>query len=201
MCTCRILCVTSRRLAEGELEDRLQRIEAAGAEGIILREKDMEAEAYRELAERLGKVCPGLILHTHTETARELGIRRIHLTWEGLCRLEPGDRRWFERIGVSVHAAKEAAAARELGASYVTAGHIFPTACKQDAPPRGTGFLKEVCEAAGAGFPVYAIGGIGPDNVRSCLEAGAAGVCLMSSLMQAEDPGQYIRRLQQAAGA
>ena len=37
--------------------------------------------------------------------------------------------------------------AERLGATYVTAGHIFTTDCKKGLPPRGLDFLKNVCDA------------------------------------------------------
>ena len=48
--------------------------------------------------------------------------------------------------------------AERLGATYVTAGHIFTTDCKKGLPPRGLDFLKNVCDAVT--IPVYGIGGI-----------------------------------------
>lgn len=48
--------------------------------------------------------------------------------------------------------------AEQLGASYLTAGHIYATDCKRGLPPRGLGFLKEVCREVS--IPVYGIGGI-----------------------------------------
>ena len=50
------------------------------------------------------------------------------------------------KIGVSIHSAEEAKEAVSLGASYLTAGHIFTTDCKKGVPARGLEFLKEVCE-------------------------------------------------------
>ena len=59
-------------------------------------------------------------------------------------------------------------------------------------------------EAAGAGVPclshsLYAIGGIGPETIGPVRAAGAAGACVMSGLMQAEDPSALVRRLREEA--
>ena len=80
--------------------------------------------------------------------------------------------------------------AEALGCTYVTAGHIFDTDSKKGTPGRGLDFLEKVCDAVD--IPVYAIGGIGPDNIRSVLEAGAAGACVMSGLMTCDDAGAYM---------
>ena len=83
---------------------------------------------------------------------------------------------------MSVHSLDEARQCERLGASYVTAGHIFATDCKKGVPPRGLSYLREIC--AGVNIPVFAIGGIHADNMASCLDAGADKVCMMSNLMK-----------------
>ena len=87
-------------------------------------------------------------------------------------------------LGCSVHSVEDAIEAEKLGASYLTAGHIFATDCKRGLPPRGTGFLKQVCESVN--IPVYAIGGIGLDDgkIDRVRECGAAGACIMSAFMK-----------------
>ena len=39
-------------------------------------------------------------------------------------------------------------------------------------------------------LPVYAIGGITPQNAGMTAEAGAAGVCVMSGFMKCADPAE-----------
>ena len=86
-------------------------------------------------------------------------------------------------LGCSVHSVEDAIEAEKLGASYLTAGHIFATDCKRGLPPRGMEFLKQVCETVN--IPVYAIGGIGLNDgkIDSVCECGAAGACIMSAFM------------------
>ena len=62
------------------------------------------------------------------------------------------------------------------------AGHIFETDCKKGLAPRGLGFLKKVLE--NARIPVYGIGGIHENNYQQVLDAGAAGICMMSEFMK-----------------
>ena len=81
----------------------------------------------------------------------------------------------------SVEEAKEA---QKLGATYLTAGHIYTTDCKKGLPPRGLDFLREICNAVT--IPVYAIGGIhaGTGQIREVMECGASGACIMSEMMK-----------------
>lgn len=83
---------------------------------------------------------------------------------------------------MSVHSVEQAVRAQQLGADFLIAGHIFPTDCKPGLPPRGLEFLGQVCRAVT--IPVYAIGGITPENAPLAVKAGAAGVCIMSGAMK-----------------
>lgn len=188
--------MTNRHLAGDDFLGQLQKAAQAGVEGIILREKDLDEQAYEELAARVKAVCEEaqvpLILHTYVNAAKRLGIRRIHLPLHQFLMLTEQEKKGFQVIGVSTHSVEEAKAAKLAGASYVTAGHVFATDCKKGLAPRGLSFLAEVCQAVE--IPVYAIGGISPDNAAACMGAGARGVCLMSSLMKAENPQKLLHK-------
>ncbi len=95
--------------------------------------------------------------------------------------------------GCSVHSPEDAVEAEQLGAAYLFAGHVYATDCKKGLPPRGLGFLRDVCESVS--IPVYAIGGMRiegafpacrPDPVqkREIAECGAAGMAVMSGGMR-----------------
>ena len=81
------------------------------------------------------------------------------------------------RTGVSVHSLSEAVSAEKKGA-----GHIFQTDCKKDLAPRGVKFLTEI--VSNVEIPVYAIGGINPQNEHLIYECGANGICIMSGYMK-----------------
>lgn len=183
----KMLAVTSRGLCEGDFWERVEKIAAKGPRGILLREKDLDAGEYVELARRVLEICrrygTACILHSWPEAARELGCSGIHLSFgQFLKEVEEGNLlEGFGMIGVSVHSAEEAVMGERMGAGYVTAGHVFLTECKKGLPARGLPFLRSVCESVR--IPVYAIGGITPDRVNDVLDAGAAGFCVMSGIM------------------
>lgn len=161
---------------------------------VLLREKDLSEEAYRALAREAIAICEAYgvpcILHQFAEVARELSQPRLHLPFSVFCeRMQGPERedmlRSFSMLGTSVHRAEEAELAERLGATYVTAGHIFSTDCKKGLAPRGLDFLQEVCERVT--IPVWAIGGIGLDweSVAAVLARGASRACVMSGYMRA----------------
>jgi thiamine monophosphate synthase len=58
-------------------------------------------------------------------------------------------------------------------------------------------FLAEICKASLV--PVYGIGGIDENNISEVAKTGAAGACLMSSLMRSDDPSVMVERLRIAS--
>ncbi len=174
---------------------RIQTIAAAHPAGIILREKDLPEEAYRELAQRVLSICKQhgvtCILHTFYHTAMELGAEGVHLPLPVLRQMSKAEKEKFVYLGASCHSAQEAMEAEKLGCTYITAGHIFDTDCKKGLPGRGLEFLRGVC--AESSLPVYAIGGISPETIGKVRQAGAAGGCVMSGLMQCRDAAAYLK--------
>ena len=183
-----ILAVTNRNLCSRPFAEQIRRVCRFHPAALILREKDLPDAEYGELAKEVMKICREyqvpFIAHSFMETARQLGADTIHLPlWRLREASGTGFPDGFKTIGVSVHSVEEALEAAALGASYLTAGHIYATDCKKGLPPRGTGFLRAVCEAVD--IPVYGIGGIRLDEaqIKEVLGCGAAGGCIMSGLM------------------
>lgn len=191
-----IICVTARKLCGGDFIEQLRKIAEAAPKYIILREKDLDQAQYRALAERAIELCQGsetkLILHYYWKTAIELGSDSIHLPLHILRELTAEDKAKFSLIGASCHSVEDAKEAAELGADYVTAGHVFATDCKKGLPPRGLDFLREVCQSVN--IPVYAIGGIFPENYPQVMSAGASGACVMSGFMKCAEPKNLLNQ-------
>lgn len=180
---------TKKREEMSSFTPFLEKIEEAAKKQpafIILREKDLPPVTYRELAIKVLEICENAgvscVLHYFYKEAIELGVKKIHLPLHILEKMTEREKNCFEVIGVSTHSVEQAKMAEELGASYITAGHVFVTDCKKGLAPRGLGFLKEVCESVD--IDVYAIGGISKENMSGCIAAGAKGVCMMSGFMK-----------------
>jgi thiamine-phosphate pyrophosphorylase len=94
-------------------------------------------------------------------------------------------------IGVSCHSPADAARAGTNGATFAVFGPVFE---KKEAPgsvPAGLETLRDACRAD---IPVLALGGITLNNVRSCLEAGAAGIAAIR-LFQENEVAEVVRIL------
>ena len=194
----RLLVVTDRRLAAGRpLADVVRAAVSGGARAVLLREKDLPADARRglalELAGVLAPVGGTLIVAGDPALAAELGAG-LHLS---------ADQPWPEPsrgagrgvVGRSCHGSAELAAARREGAAYATLSPVFPTASKPGyGPALGPDGLAAAI-AAVPDVPVLALGGVGPGRVAACRSAGAHGVAVMGEVMRAGDPAEVVRRL------
>lgn len=194
ICMSDVICVTNRRLCEDDFLDRLETIAAARPRAVILREKDLPEQEYRELARQALEICGKYrvpcMLHSFVHTAKALHTRAIHLPLPLLRAMTAEERAWFTVLGASCHSVEDALEAEKLGCTYLTAGHIFNTDCKRGLPGRGLGFLRTVCGAVS--IPVYAIGGVTAENYSAVRQAGAAGACVMSGLMRCADPAAFM---------
>ena len=103
-------------------------------------------------------------------------------------------------IGVSTHDFEEATAAEEAGADFVTLSPVFRSPSKPNyGPPLGLAEFDTI--ARQLEIPVYALGGITPERVDQCLDAGAYGVAVMSGVMAADAPKQAARKYLEALDA
>lgn len=88
--------------------------------------------------------------------------------------------------GCSVHSVDAAIEAQRRGAGYVIAGTIYESASHRGGVAAGAPLLRAIC--ASVTIPVIAIGGVTPERVAECVDAGAAGVAVRSALLTAADP-------------
>jgi thiamine-phosphate pyrophosphorylase len=175
----------------------------AGVAWVILRDYAAEEASFASEAEtlvdELRTIEPSIIVSVsrHLALAHALGAG-VHTGREGPsvaeARAAVGP---VQPVGYSAHAPGEAATEAAAGADYVMLGPVYQTASHPGWPALGTGALAEAAEAAG-GVPVYAIGGVTPENAPACREAGAYGVAVLRGILDGpvqERVGEYLRAL------
>lgn len=100
-------------------------------------------------------------------------------------------------LGVSVSNSAEAKAAVAADADYLGVSPIFSSLTKTDTgPATGIQFLTEL--AAHYKVPLVAIGGINVENTTEIIQAGAAGIAVITAVVYAEDIAAAARQLSQA---
>lgn len=192
----KIIAITNHDLVSTNYWERLEQIATAPIDAVVLREKNLTEDEYAEYARRMLKLCnlhdQTCILHNFGKAAVRLHVPRFQCS---LKYLEDHSSLlyYMTTLGVSVHTVKEAVRAEELGATYIIAGHIFPTACKKTEPPVGVDILKEICQAVSV--PVYALGGVNTTTITQLRNIPIAGIALMSGIMICKNVTDYIAEL------
>lgn len=185
---CKVIAVTNRMLCQGDFLEQIRILGRAGVDQIVLREKDLAEHEYEALAREVLSVCQDCSvicsLHQNIETARLLQAKSLHLSLP-LAKKYRREIKGFDWLGISTHSLQQVRDAIQCGADYVFYGHVFATDCKKNIPPRGLKALGEICR--GSEIPVYAIGGISPENALLAVDAGASGVCVMSWAMKQDE--------------
>ena len=189
------LMLIGDRFTDPDRAERIMEAVSAGVRWVQLRDHradEVEFErAARRMIDRARALAPGvwISLNGQPESARRWGVGVHAGRWMAEPWTLPGSA--SHRTGSSVHALAEARAAREAGQAYVLYSPIFPTASKPGHPGVGVAALADVCASVGT-LPVYALGGITPERVGACLEAGAAGVAVLSGILRAPDVGVAV---------
>lgn len=188
-----IIAVTDRRHSRLPFLEQIDSIAKARPDMLILREKDLSDAEYKDLAEECRNICSRynvpICVNSFADVANELNIADIQLPMP-LLRKYSCECNKKKNLYVSIHSIEDLREAIAMGAKSVIYGHIFETFCKPGMEPRGIDNLKEICDASSV--PVLAIGGITKDNVKKVYGCGASGICLMSSVMQTDDPRSVI---------
>jgi thiamine-phosphate pyrophosphorylase len=198
----RLCLIATTSVARLPLTDAVAAAIDGGADVIQLREKEMDAGAFLELADDLRLLCAArdvlFVVNDRAEAARLVGADGVHLGQEDTPVAEA--RRLLGRdafIGVSTHDAVELDEALRDGADYVGVGSVFATATKgRDVPVSGAAALAPLAARAEArGVPAFAIGGITPENVRDVAAAGFRRVAVCAGVLATDDPAAAARAI------
>ncbi len=114
-----------------------------------------------------------LLVNHDIELAREFGVG-VHLSAVQLRELGERPLPHDAWVGASCHDAGELELAARLGADFATLSPVNPTASHPEAAPLGWERFAQL--VADARLPIYALGGVVPDDLDRARAAGAQGV-------------------------
>jgi thiamine-phosphate pyrophosphorylase len=172
---------------------------AGGATALQLRAPEVDVESLRTIAADLRAETRGTgvtyIVNDRVEIAATVDADGAHV---GQGDDVSGARAALgpERIlGISVLDAEQAVRAASLGADYLGVT-VWATSTKPEAAPAGLDEVRRIAEASQ--LPVVGIGGIDASNAGDVIRAGAAGVAVISTVADADDPVAATRALRSA---
>jgi thiamine-phosphate pyrophosphorylase len=177
----------------------LQQALDGGVKAIQLREKDLSGKDLYLLAEKICKLCQvyhaALFVNDRVDVALAVDAAGVQLSKTSLpvatARALLGSQK---NIGVSTHALQEAKEAEQNGADFILFGPVYFTASKAAyGDPQGLLTLKTIVD--NVFLPVYAIGGIIPENTKSTKNIGVRGVALISAIVSAESPKKAAEQM------
>lgn len=198
--------VTDERIGRGRTHAELARSAiAGGADAIQLRDKTLSCRDLLAAADEIRAVTAAaealFIVNDRLDVALAAGADGVHL---GQSDLPVAHARRIAPpgfiVGVSVGCVREAALAVAGGADYVALSPVFATGSKDDAGS-GHGLATLAAIRSTVSVPVLAIGGIGHQNVREVIAAGADGVAVISAVVGAADVTDAARGLKSLIAA
>jgi len=192
--------VTDRNQTHGR--DLLWVLEAAldgGVEAIQLREKDLGGRELFFLAEAARKLTrryhARLLINDRIDIALAVDADGVQLSNAsipvGSARILLGRQ---QLLGASTHSLKEAEEAERHGADFILFGPVYFTPSKAHyGSPQGLAALKKIVDKIS--LPIYAIGGIKPENIADTRRTGVRGVALISAVMSAAEPRDATKKI------
>jgi thiamine-phosphate pyrophosphorylase len=192
-----VVVITSSGAVTGRGHREVAEAAIVGGAGTVqLRAPEMPDENLLPLAFVLADRCSQgnvmLIVNNQLEVAVTSGADGAHVGQAD------GDQEARELLGaepilgVSVRGPADVADAEAAGADYLGVT-VWRTPTKPEAKPAGLEGLRATASATH--LPVVGIGGIDAGNAAKVIEAGAAGVAVVSSVGEASDPVSATREL------
>jgi thiamine-phosphate pyrophosphorylase len=178
--------ITDRHSAGGvkPLLEFIARAAVEGVERIQIREKDLGTRELCRLVECAVSLArpygTEVLVNSRADIAMACGADGVHLPGGSIA---PNQLRTVApagfRIGVSAHLLDDLRAAESEGADFAVFSPIFaPLSKPVYGTPVGIERLREA--AALVRIPVYALGGITPENAAQVVQAGAFGIAGIS---------------------
>lgn len=194
----RFMAISEQSVCPEPVPDRLNRLSDLGVPAVQIRDKSVDDRTRYKWLHKTKRQETDWLMNGRVDFALLEDLDGVHRPSNGiplqeLIRIGGKDLIY----GQSTHSFDEARRAFEQGADYVLFGPVFPTPSKpnlgnDDIP--GLDGLETVTNRVDG--PVLALGGITPDRVPACLDAGAYGVAGIRVLFAPENPRSNWNQIQ-----
>lgn len=161
----------------------LERALSGGIRRVQLRAPMCEPAHWQRLATQAVALCrqagAQALVNADVELAAMLGVG-VHLRAAQLKEVADRPLPQGQWVGASCHTADELRAAQAIGCDFAIVGAIQATATHPDAEPLGWKGFTSLREAVS--LPIYAIGGLGEDDIPAARRHGAQGIAAIRGL-------------------
>jgi 8-oxo-dGTP diphosphatase len=179
-----LLLVTPAPADEAAFLGGLRRSLEAGVDFVQFRAPGFDAQRHGPLARQVIQLCRdyGARVHLNADpaTASELGADGVHLSQARLRSLAASFGAESLSVGISCHTAEQIAAALKHAPTYLTLGTVAQSASHPET--QLLGWQRFAALAALSPVPVYAIGGMGPEDVERARRHGGHGIAAIRGL-------------------
>lgn len=199
------LCV----ITDAAIQDRFSHVQLAklaaegGADIVQFREKRPRPTAdlvriAKEMVEAVRPLGVRVIVNDRVDVALEAGADGVHLGREDLDAARAREILGEAAIiGRTANSLEEALRVARLPVDYLGVGPVFGTSTKaRPAPALGLVGLQRIARAVDK--PVIAVGNLSAERAGEALDAGAAGVAVLSAVVLESDPASAVRRVREA---
>ncbi len=176
---------------KGAIEDEVLQAVRGGVRLVQLREKTCSDEDFVQLARRVMRALKDysvpLLINDRIEVAKKVGASGVHLGQSDACpKLARALLGKEAIVGWSVESLGQVARAKGLGVDYLGVSAIYPTSSKNNVQKIwGLEGLRDI--RSKTDLPLVGIGGIGVEQVKEVIHAGANGVAVISVFQAEED--------------
>lgn len=193
--------ITDKRLISREnFVETVERSIQGGAQIVQLREKDTPKNELVQLGKRLLRITRKrkvpLIVNDSPILAKEIGADGVHLG-EGDASIAEAREILGKNtiVGISCYGQIERGlTAERRGADYVAFGTPYNTPTKPGREPTPFDVLREAVDKIKS-IPIFAIGGITPENATEVLKTGVDGIAVITSVYGSPDPKSVAEQL------
>ncbi len=192
------LCTDRTLMRSPTIEDAVTEAILGGTGVIQLREKDIDAKDFYEMALRLKQITAKynvpLIINDRVDVALACDADGVHVGQRDIPAVMVREMIGEGKLlGVSVSTVEQAVQAVRDGADYLGVGAMYATNTKDDAEIVTIDELKRIRGAVDV--PIVVIGGINEKTLENFKGYGIDGLAVVSAVMAADDVQAAARQL------
>jgi 8-oxo-dGTP diphosphatase len=153
---------------------------------VQLRAKSLTQDNYIDLAKQVNNLCvefgAKLILNSDPDLLSIVEADGVNLTGERLLALDSRPLPANKLVAASCHTEEDISHASQIGVDFAMLSPVQETSSHPETIPIGWSQFQVMCECAP--FPVYALGGVKPDDLNKAFDHGAQGIAAIRALWE-----------------